>query len=186
MPLTPQRERDKRVAGLARLFENIAFRVPVALDVLQERTGYADGWPTRGDDPHVTTSSASSSVEQTACNVQAAREAIAQVYDDIDNLAVMAHDFNRMLERIIGTRPAERIEPKLCDPRGRDGCELPWTPGKALAAGNGWSDPACQNIASRGSLCDPCALREHRFRAHHDMPARKDGVFSQPARDEVA
>lgn len=177
--MTAQRERDKRLISLARLCELAAYRVPVALDVLQERTQYNDGWPARGDQVAVSTSGAASSVMSAALTTETAREDIRQIYDDIDAFAVILHDHLRMLDRIIATRPKQdQHEVKLCDCRGRDGAELPWTPGKPLAEGNGWSDPTCRNVASRGPLCDSCAMREYRYRDHHDLAQRRDSVFA--------
>lgn len=178
MSVIPHRERDRRLIALARLCETAAYRVPIAITVLQERTAYNDGWPTRGDEPHVTTSTITSSTMTAAITTLTAREDIAQIYDDIDTFATILHDHLRMLDRIIGTRPTERLEPKLCDCRGRDGAELPWTPGLALAAGNGWSNPACREVASRGPLCDKCAMREYRYREHHGLTQRRDSVFA--------
>lgn len=105
------------------------------------------------------------------------------VKDDVDAgirlIAVTISDVLDTITRAMGTR-LKVAGPALCDCTGRDGAELPWTPGMSLEAGNGWSSPACRDAASRGPLCDACSQREARWRAFHKMPTRTDGAFSQP------
>jgi hypothetical protein len=70
------------------------------------------------------------------------------------------------IDRELADLGGVRLEkPKRCDAQGRDG---------AIE----WGDPTCTRVPSRGPLCDPCALREWRWRKAHGLTRRADGVMS--------
>ena len=105
------------------------------------------------------------------------------VKDDVDAgirlIAVTISDVLDTITRAMGTR-LKVAGPARCNSMGREGAQLPWTPGAALDAGNGWSNPSCQDAASHGPLCSSCSKREQRWRMHHNLPLRSDGAYSQP------
>lgn len=117
------------------------------------------------DDPVVFTA-----VERAA----AERMRIEHWLDDIEAqcvvIATVALQALKSGRSLIGERVA--LEVPRCSAEGREGSIE-------------WADPTCTDAASRGSLCDRCAKREYRWRVEHGLPRRTDGVFSQPAADDV-
>jgi hypothetical protein len=174
---------DHKIMSLAYMVENLAQLIPEAREVLRWRLAQADG-QAGSSGPSVSggaTSNPTLSAVEACTTTQAELE---QLDDDIATIVVMISDMTNMARRIVGQ--AIQPEAERCDSRGRDGALLTWTPGQPLDDGNGWSDPTCENIASRGPLCDTCSRREQRWRAHRGLTARDDGAFSQPATQDVA
>lgn len=178
-------ERHARLSAASRLVENLALRYPSALAHALEEIRALDGWAGGSDDPKVTTTT--STPASTKAGEQRAQVLldIASIEAGITMLAAQAGVLREEIDQLAGKRlsrqpqpTTERIAPQLCDCLKRDGAELPWTPGAPLADGNGWSNPECREVASRGSLCDTCSRREQRWREHHNLPLRKDGALT--------
>lgn len=170
----------------ARFLENAAYRIAEAQEQARYRIAQADGWSGGSDAPRVTASSDSTPVERPAVLRKQLREFADQIEDDLRSIASFTASIMDMCNRINGGRSdVERPKPALCDCTSREGSELPWEPGMSLAEGNGWADPTCREMASRGTLCDSCSAREYRWRKFKGLKPRKDGAYSQPGPRDV-
>lgn len=174
---------DTKVQSLAFMVENLAQLIPEARQVLRWQLQQADG-QAGSNAPSVSGGTTSDPTLSAVESITMSEAQLDQIDDDVATIVIMISDMTTMCRRIVGQ--AIQPEPELCDSRSRDGALLTWTPGLSLDEGNGWSDPTCRNVASRGPLCDACSRREQRWRAHRGLTARDDGAFSQPAAETMS
>jgi hypothetical protein len=189
--MMPNPHPDRHVQATARLLDSVAHLLPQLRAHLAAERVLADGWP-----DHVsyalepdTTEPSSPLTGRCGANiprgdildapvgltpVERAAEAgmridreLADIEARLRMIAVTVSGLMVDVQRLGGVRLEK---PKRCDAQGRDG---------AIE----WGDPTCTRVPSRGPLCDPCSLREWRWRKAHGLPTRSDGVMS---RDDVA
>lgn len=101
----------------------------------------------------------------------AARAEREQLRDDIRTVEALARDLRNFVARI---GPQRGLSARLCDGRGYEGWEVPWTPHGQESA-NGWADPTCRDGAGPRGLCPACLKRMNRWRARRGMDWVSDG-----------
>jgi hypothetical protein len=174
---------DTQALNVARLAEDIAYRLPDYIDNAEAAYLATDGRPDgaikiveaddgeRVPEPRVsggagpgpggsTTENAALrrlDIEDRVRRIRATLGTIRRELGDI--LDAVQRDARRADEAANGPTVTPR-----CSPVGRDGWDIPRP--------EGWADPACRNIPERGPLCIPCYHRERRYRDRHDLPAR--------------
>lgn len=151
---------DPRLLAAARLVENLAAKMPHARAVLRAQIDAIDGWTASSDAPKVQHTAELTPVESAANQRLALATHLADLEAHATAIATIAANACNDADHIIG----HRIEAPRCNSEGRDG------------AGE-WGR-ACNDIASRGPLCDACSQREYRWRRQHGLPARHNGVWS--------
>jgi len=110
-------------------------------------------------------------VEQAASIRTNARNAHADAEQALTTITWLANDLLATARR---TTPIQPVPVPRCDATGLEGYLQPRSEG-------GWSDLACTNPRSRGTLCDSCSKRSYRWRAARGLKQLDDGVMANPA-----
>lgn len=155
---------DPNILLAANLLLASATNIANARAHIRHERRLVDGMPGSSGEPHVTSTSETTTVERAVLTRQHLDDRLADLDALRNGIVTMANELARTAHNILGIR----IETPRCTATGRDGAII-------------WGDPTCTAVPSRGACCDRCSKREYRWRQSVGLPPRHDGLFTGEA-----
>lgn len=177
IPPTPERHTvtHRETAHLADVLARQAANVAAALDHIRREllitdgykstaSGASDGTPGGGDGRP--TEAAMLARYELTSRREAIRDRLRTIADEVNGLD---HDLQRASRY---RTPADvKAESPRCSAHGMAGADVPYTP-HSRDPRNGWSDPTCHDMPTKGSsLCERCLKRHDRWGRENDQTA---------------